>query len=94
MKAEANVVRYHDGNQWRIGLCFKVKVLHIVGNDGVKVRHHTRPLSELRYMEILNKPTITQAKARLRRQGRAFGITGAAAAWIKPTPRTKVIPNG
>ena len=92
MPVESTVVRYHDGNQWRVGLCFKVKVLHIVGNDGSQVRHHTRPLTEARPLTILDKPTVRQAKARLRRQGKIFGCTKAAAQWLKPTPAKKVMP--
>ena len=83
MNTETFVVWFHNGNSFRTALCVKKKVLHLICNDGSIVRHHTRPLTELRDMTILENTTVAKAKKSLRRQGRNFGITKQAKKYLK-----------
>lgn len=78
---------HHDGHQWRAVLVVKRRRVTVVGNDGRQVRARLIDPNEERYLRpIENGPTLRKAKAQLRRQGRAFGITKAAARLIRNPP--------
>jgi hypothetical protein len=78
---------HHDGHQWRPVLVVKRRRVTIVGNVGRQVRARViAPIEERHLRPIDNGPPLRQAKARLRSQGRRFGITKAATRLIRNPP--------